>query len=245
MKDKGIRYSHCYCVDNCLAKVADPVFIGYCASRNTDCGIKVVPKLMPDEPVGVVARRDGKYGVVEYSEISQELATKRHDNGQLAFGAANIANHIFSTEFLDRVPSFADELEYHVANKKIPCIDIETGELVKPTKPNGIKLERFVFDVFGHSEKFSVLQVDRIDEFSPLKNGPGAGVDCPETSRSDILKQAKRFIEKAGGQYAHQDIDIEISPLFSYDGEGLESLSGQTVKQSCIINSLQDIASII
>lgn len=243
LKERGIRYSHCYCVDNSLARVADPVFIGYCASRNTDCGIKVVPKAMPEEPVGVVARRDGKYGVVEYSEISTELANQRLDNGKLAFGDANIANHFFSTEFLERVPSFADELEYHIASKKIPYIDITTGELVKPTKPNGVKLERFVFDVFGHSKAFSVLQVDREDEFSPLKNGPGAGVDCPETSRADILKQAERFIQAAGGKC--EGHEIEISPLLSYGGENLAAMHGETVKKSSILNTEEDIASVI
>lgn len=242
LKQRGIRYSHCYCVDNSLARVADPVFIGYCASRNTDCGIKVVPKSMPEEPVGVVARRNGKYGVVEYSEISSELAHKRTPQGNLAFGAANIANHFFSTEFLERVPEFADELEYHVANKKIPYVDVETGEVVKPTKPNGVKLERFVFDVFGHSHAFSVFEVNRVDEFSPLKNGPGAGVDCPETSRADILKQAQRFIQHAGGTYENQDIEIEISPLLSYGGENLDAVSGLTIKKSSILNNLEDIS---
>lgn len=245
LNERGIKYSHCYCVDNSLARVADPVFIGYCASRNTDCGIKVVPKSMPEEPVGVVARRNGKYGVVEYSEISTELANQRQDNGKLAFGAANIANHFFSTDFLERVPTFACELQYHVANKKIPYIDTETGDLVKPTKPNGIKLERFVFDVFGHSKAFSVLQVDRSDEFSPLKNGPGAGIDCPETSRADILSQAERFIKKAGGHYKDAQIKVEISPLLSYGGEKLEFVHSKTIKQSGILNTEQDLAMII
>jgi UDP-N-acetylglucosamine/UDP-N-acetylgalactosamine diphosphorylase len=245
LKERGILYSHCYCVDNCLARVADPVFIGYCASRNTDCGIKVVPKSHPEEPVGVVAMKNKKYGVVEYSEISNEMAHRRLPDNSLAFGAANIVNHLFSTSFLEEIPTFADKLEYHVANKKIPYIDVGSGELVKPTKPNGVKLERFVFDVFGHARNFALLQVNRHEEFSPLKNGPGAGVDCPETSRADILKQGARFVKNAGGYVKEEGLEVEISPLLSYGGENLESLASQTIRESCILNNTEDVALVI
>ncbi|GAA5800477.1 hypothetical protein HPULCUR_005907 [Helicostylum pulchrum] len=181
----------------------------------------------------------------KYSEISAELANMRsNQDGSLIYGAANIANHFFSTDFLERVPSFADQLEYHVAHKKISFINVSTRERVFPKEPNGIKLERFVFDVFSHSEAFSVLHVDRADEFAPLKNGSGAGVDCPETSRTAILNQAQRFITQAGGHYQDQSIEVEISPLLSYGGENLEKLNGKFIKKSCILNSLDDVYSL-
>lgn len=190
LKDRGILYSHCYSVDNSLVRVADPIFIGYCASRKADCGIKVVEKINPQEPVGIVARCNNRYSVVEYSEISQELSQQRDKNGHLLFGAANIANHFFTTDFLNRVCGL-DDLRYHVAKKKIPHVDIKTGLFILPILPNGVKLERFVFDVFVHSESFNVLKVDRQEEFAPLKNGPGAGIDCPETARQAILDLSK------------------------------------------------------
>lgn len=250
LKRRGILYTHCYCVDNCLARVADPVFIGYCVSKQTDCGVKVVRKTQPEEPVGVVCRRNGKYGVVEYSEISQALSEKRDEDGSLALRAANIANHFFSTSFLERVPEFASELEYHIAKKKIKHIDLTTGELITPKTNSGMKLECFVFDVFPFAKQFSVLEVDRKEEFSPLKNAPGSGVDCPETSRRDIIAQHIRFIQQAGGVVEGvtdaNDISdnfvFELSPWVSYSGEGLaDVVNGKVLVPPVIIETREDL----
>lgn len=245
LKERGILYSHCYCVDNCLVRVADPVFIGYSISKGSDVGVKAVSKLAPEEPVGVVCVRDGNYGILEYSEISQEVSEKRKEDGSLLYGSANIVNHFFSTEFLERVPSFAAELEYHIAKKKIKYVD-ENGDVVVPKSNSGMKLECFVFDVFPYAKSFSVLEVDRKDEFSPLKNAPGAGADCPETSRRDIVAQHVRFIEAAGGKVAggndYETLQFELSPWVSYAGEGLSDyVAGKTISTPAIIETKEDL----
>jgi UDP-N-acetylglucosamine/UDP-N-acetylgalactosamine diphosphorylase len=247
LRERGIQHIHSYCVDNCLVRVADPAFIGYCAERQADCGVKVVRKASPDEAVGVVCLRGGKFDVVEYSEIDPELAARRREDGQLAFGAANIANHYYSVDFLERASDPEARLTHHVANKKIKHVDLTTGEVVSPSKPNGIKLEQFVFDVFPLAQNMAVFEVDRIEEFSPLKNAPGSNVDCPETSRRDIVAQHVRFVERAGGKVepgagesaAH--LTFEISPLVSYYGEGLEVLRGKTLTTPLIISSKEDL----
>ncbi|KAJ8593225.1 nucleotide-diphospho-sugar transferase [Rhizopogon salebrosus TDB-379] len=242
---RGILYVHAYCVDNCLVKVADPVFLGYCISKQADCAAKVVPKTSPSESVGVVACRGDKFSVVEYSEISKEQAELRNPRtGELAFNAANIANHFYTTSYLRSIESFEDDLAFHIARKKIPTVDLETGGAVKPNKPNGMKLELFVFDVFPFTKRFAVLEVARNEEFSPLKNAPGTGADDPDTSRRDLLAQHKRFLERAGAQ-VKDGVEIELSPLVSYAGEGLDTLKGKTFTKSGYVENIVELDALL
>lgn len=241
LAERGIDYLHAYCVDNCLVRVADPVFLGYCIARGADCGAKVVKKTVPSESVGVVAQRAGKYAVVEYSEISQDMSERRDANGDLAFRAANIANHFYPRKFLDEVAHFDEtRMPFHVARKKIPHADLATGERVKPSSPNGMKLEQFVFDVFPFVQRFALLEVERAQEFSPLKNAPGTGSDDPQTSRRDLLAEFRRWLERAGATVA-DGVEVELSPLVSYAGEGLEAVKGLEITKSGVAESLDDL----
>ena len=219
MRKRGIQHIHAYCVDNCLVKVADPVFIGFSASKNVSVATKVVRKRNATEPVGLILLKNGKPDVVEYSEIDKETAEAKDPNSDLLkFRAANIVNHYYSFEFLESIPKWASTLPHHVARKKIPYVDTEKGETIKPEAPNGIKLEQFVFDVFPMIPlaKFACVEVRREDEFSPLKNARGKGVDDPDTSRRDILQQGKRWAEKVNAIVS--DDGVEVSPLQSYVG---------------------------
>ena len=224
MRKRGIQHIHAYCVDNCLVKVADPVFLGFSASKNVDIATKVVRKRSAKESVGLILLKNGKPDVVEYSEIDTATAEAK-DSKQpelLKFRAANIVNHYYSFRFLESIEEWAHKLPHHVARKKIPYVDIENGEVVKPQKPNGIKLEQFVFDVFPMLDlkKFASMEVRREDEFSPLKNAKGTGEDDPDTSKKDILDQGRRWVEAVGGSVVSDGgkdtAGVEVSPLISY-----------------------------
>ena len=224
MLKKGIRSVHCYCVDNILVKVPDPLFIGCCLERKSDCGAKVVSKAFPTEAVGVICECNGQWKVVEYSEISSETAHLTTEDGKLQFSQGNICNHYFTTQFLQKIIEEKEkELIHHVAKKKIPTIDA-AGEKVVPEKINGIKMEKFVFDVFKFSDSFTVLEVARNEEFSPLKNGPGAEKCSPKVCVTDLSDLHKKWIEKAGGSFVNKDGPCEISPLISASGENLGHL---------------------
>jgi len=223
MQERGIKYLHVFSIDNALVLPADPVFIGYCVNQKADCGNKVVWKAAANEKVGVIAMKDDKPCVVEYSEISKEMSESTDGNGRLVYGAGNICNHFYTMDFLTEsvMPNVGNM--YHIARKKIKYYDGKAT--ISPTENTGIKLETFIFDVFPLCENMAVLDVPRSQEFGPVKNKPGSEVDCPETARALISNMCRKWVEDAGGKLSGDaDAICEISPLTSYAGEGLEEL---------------------
>ena len=261
MRKRDIQHIHAYCVDNCLVKVADPVFLGFSASKDVDIATKVVRKRSAKESVGLILLKNGKPDVVEYSEIDTITAEAKDPKQPdiLKYRAANIVNHYYSFRFLETIEEWVHRLPHHVARKKIPYVDTEKGETVKPERPNGIKLEQFVFDIFPmvELEKFASMEVKREDEFSPLKNAKGTGEDDPDTSKKDILDQGKRWVQGSGGSVVSEsgvaEAGVEVSPLISYvcllclltyfivtnntskGGEGLDFLKDRTIKAPAVI----------
>ena len=226
MTNRGIKYLHVFSIDNALTKIADPVFIGYCINQTADCGNKVVWKSGPHEKVGVIAEKSGRPCVVEYSEITTEMAERTDEQGRLLFGAGNICNHFYTLDFLrDKVVPNLGNL-YHIAHKKIPYYDESTQQTIAPETNNGIKLESFIFDIFPLSERMAVLDAVREEEFAPVKNAPGSSSDSPDTARTYLSQQAQKWVTEAGGTLTGEKDSgtCEISPLTSYAGEGLEEL---------------------
>jgi UDP-N-acetylglucosamine pyrophosphorylase len=178
-----------------------------------------VTKASPEERVGVFCLRDERPSVIEYSEMTPEMCTARDEAG-LLYGSANIAVHLFRRDFLE-LHADAD-LPYHVAHKKIPCIDAR-GSMVTPDAPNAYKFELFMFDLFPRARGMAVLEVEREAEFAPVKNRSAEGVvDSPDTARRMILDLHRRWALAAGVPEASlKGMDVEVSPLVSYAGEGL------------------------
>ena len=178
MESKGIEWACIGPVDNVLANMVDATFLGATISNGAIAGGKSVVKAGPKEKVGVFCKRNGKPGVVEYTEISQEMAERLNDDGELVFAESHINCNLFSVEAIKEVST--KKLPYHSAHKKAKYINSD-GQLVVPESPNAFKFESFIFDAFDMLENMTIFRVLREEEFAPVKNAEGN--DSPETAR--------------------------------------------------------------
>jgi len=247
MEKRGIEYIHIYGVDNILCKVADPRFLGFCKQSGVEVGAKCVVKKEPTEKVGLICMMGDQYEVMEYSEITPDAMALRRGDGGLVFSAANIVQHLYTIDFLKLSCAKEDTLKHHVANKKLPFVN-DAGELVKPTAENGVKLEKFVFDVFRFAKKLAVVQVSRESDFAPLKNASAAGKDCVETCRAALYALHRGYLKAAGAVFVDADGNTipddalnethvcEIDALATYSGEGLAKYVEANPKMTFPIN---------
>ncbi|MDF2884378.1 MAG: UDP-N-acetylglucosamine pyrophosphorylase [Clostridiaceae bacterium] len=217
MKLKGIEWLFLYGIDNALVRVADPYFIGFTICSNQLAASKVVEKKYPEEKVGILCYKNNKPSIVEYSEIPKTIARELRENGKLVYSNANILNHLLNLDFIESI--IDKTIPLHIAHKKIEYID-EHGKKIVPNQPNGYKFEYFLFDIFEMLNDMTALEVEREEEFAPVKNSKGK--DSPETAKEMILNLHKTWLINAG--ISKQTLDkkqIEISPLISYYGENL------------------------
>lgn len=231
MKRRGVEHISYFHVDNPIVRVVDPVFLGLHAAAEDSSGemsSKMIPKAYPEEKLGVFCRAGGRVQVIEYSDLPMDLQRQTRADGSLRFLAGSIGVHTMSVEFLTRLntdPSFS--LPYHRAEKKVACIDPESrggGAAVEPKEPNGVKLERFVFDALPLCRGSIVLETDRVEEFAPIKNA--TGVDSVESSRQVQTERAARWLERAGVKVPRRadgtpDCVLEIGPLTAMEAADL------------------------
>ena len=207
MERRGITTIFYYQVDNPMIEIGDPVLLGFHAQAGAEFSCKSLRKREPGEKMGVFARIDGRIGVVEYTEITPEQRDARDANGRLLFDAANLAVHVFDVEFVRSVAAEADRwLPWHASAKKIPTIDA-SGAPLEPAQPNGLKLERFVFDALRAAQTVCIVEAAR-DEYGPVKNASGS--DSPQSSRRALSAHYRRWIEAAGLRAPGPAQEIEI-----------------------------------
>lgn len=204
----GVSHLASFQVDNPLALPLDREFLGYHALSQADFTTQVVLKREPGERVGIVVEQAGRYAVVEYSDLPPALAAERRPDGRLRFHAGSIAVHCFTKAFLDRAAARDDSLPLHLAHKVVPFLD-DAGALVRPSIPNAIKFERFIFDLMPLADRVTVVEIEARDGFAPLKNPAGSAADAPEHVHAALVDHARRLLAEAGVTVA-DGIDVEL-----------------------------------
>jgi len=127
---------------------------------------------------------------------------------------------------LEQASKQASSLPFHYARKKVPFIDVKSGgckpagEQVKPEVENGIKFERFIFDLLPLAKNAVVVEVDEENHFVPLKNAPGSTTDSPEIVQQALSAMYSDWLKQAGAVVQEGTL-IEISPLFADSPEAV------------------------
>jgi UDP-N-acetylglucosamine/UDP-N-acetylgalactosamine diphosphorylase len=219
LRERGIKYLY-YCqIDNPLAQVASPELLGFHRLRESELTTQVVKKVGPLERVGNVVDIDGQLRIIEYSDLPEEAAQLLNDEGELKLWAGNIAIHVFNVDFLDRVKDSVQALPFHTALKKVPFVN-EQGERVQCETPNGMKFERFIFDLLPAAKNALAVESEKNRSFAPVKNAPGSAADTPELAQKAMHDQALQMLLDAGVDCSAAGT-VEINPLFAIDVDEL------------------------
>ena len=134
-------------------------------------------------------------------------------DGKLKLWAGNLAVHAFDVEFLARAASQKGALPFHMAKKKVACLDTR-GNPVEPEQPNAIRFERFIFDLLPLARQALVVEADPAEAFAPVKNSDEEATDNPRTAKSAMMALHRRWLRAAGADIA-DDVPVEINPLWA------------------------------
>ena len=187
MKIRNIEWIFVGPIDNPLAKMVDEILIGISKEKNVLEAGKSLVKANPEEKVGVFCKKNGRPSVIEYTEITDEMAHQVDDNKNLVYGESHINCNMFNIKGLEIIGN--QKLPYHSAFKKATYLN-EDGKIIKPDKPNAYKFESFIFDAFNKLDDMLIFRVKREEEFAPVKNKEG--VDSADTA----IELYNRYHEK-------------------------------------------------
>ncbi|MBQ8394939.1 MAG: UTP--glucose-1-phosphate uridylyltransferase [Clostridia bacterium] len=179
---RGVEWLNIYAVDNVLQRIADPVFVGATIESGVNCGAKAIVKTDPYEKVGVLCMDGEQPDIIEYYELTDDMANAKDENGDLVYSYGAIMNYLFRLTKLEEIVD--QKIPVHIVEKKIECL-CEDGVTRKPEKENGRKFETLAVDLIKLMGSVLPYEVIREKEFAPIKNKTGK--DSVESAR-ELLK---------------------------------------------------------
>lgn len=178
MQENGVEWIFTCAVDNPLAKLVDPLLVGYAEINGMKAASVSIVKNSAKERVGVFCKRNSRPSVVEYTEVTDEMANAVDENNEFLYGESHIMMNLFNINVIEGIAK--EKLPYHTAFKKCNYLN-EDGEIIVATEPNAYKFESFIFDAFDRLDNLGIFRYNREECFAPIKNAEGN--DSPETAR--------------------------------------------------------------
>lgn len=176
-KKTGVEYIQVLPVDNPLAEPFDGEMLACHEKEDLDLVVKAIMRTDPEEKLGILAKRDNKLIVCEYSEASEEMKSERVGD-RLTYFLGNTGLFSCSMNYIERLSRHPFELPWHFAHKKGKQLVLTPGgSEIKEVW--AWKFETFIFDLFPYARSWKVLLGNRKKCFAPLKNL--FGQDSPET----------------------------------------------------------------
>lgn len=211
---QGIEYVNYIHIDNPLVDPFDSELTGFHSRNDSSVIIKCIERLDPLEKIGIIINKNGRVGVIEYSEITPEERDARDANGVLKHLCGNISAFSFDMDFIHDVGTkYYAKLPYHKAWKAVKFLNAN-GDIETPSKPMAWKFERFIFDVLAYSDSAKSLLYPREECFSPLKNATGS--DTVADVQKALQRHDRTAFAKITGITPDESQIFELSPQFYY-----------------------------
>lgn len=252
LKASGVEHVFIASQDNLLLRVADPLFLGLCATMKVKAGVKCVAKGDVTENLGIFCnRRPPNYDlapssvnkphltpvVLEPPEMAADAKACLDGHGNVCFDAASICQFYFT---MNAVCNVAEKMPvtWHALRRRQPHINLKTGAVVSPPPGalNSFRLEMFVQDGLEVVHTALGLVVSPSEEWAYVKHPQGAS--SPATALLQMGKLHFNWVCSAGAVFSDGlSVDVgrnrcEVSPLVSYEGEDLSESFGGSAEMS-------------
>ena len=215
LASRGVAHVFVFQVDNPLAPVLDPAFVGYHVREGSEFSFVGLRKNAPEEKVAVFAvQPDGTPVIVEYIALPPRFVAEWE-----RFAAGNPAIYLLDLAFMRRM-AVEGGLVPHRSRKKVPFWDPAAGA-VSPSEPNAFKLEALLFDAMPRARKTVVMEDLRLASFAPIKNPDG--VDSAVSARELLTARGRELLAAAGYPVGAlpEGRPVELAPEWLVDPTGL------------------------
>ncbi|NLP05825.1 hypothetical protein GX411_07725 [Candidatus Fermentibacteria bacterium] len=215
LRSVGVRYLLMGNVDNAMLRPFEPMRIGAHTSSGAGFTATLVKRAGSSEKVGVpvVRQSDGRFAIIEYSELPPELGSAADGDGQLLFDCAHVNTNLVS------IDSTRASFPFTLYTGK--PVDTPSGRVESSSFE---KLSQNLVSTLDPS-KVLLLAVERRDYFLPTKNITGAdSLEATVLALSDLGRSllASCGAVVAGGEEGGRPALVEISPLLGTSAGELE-----------------------